>query len=261
MPSFSGGRVAEAGGGNGSGSGYVSVDIESTATFNSGLSAATAAGEASDATAWYVRPPSGGQYGPVDTAGFRQWIGEGRVAADSWVWRTGWSDWKPGVEALRSLSVEHRRTPPPLPTTPGGRRAPSAPRKTAAVNGSAKPQPALAAAANGDRFAGAAAVEEPEPVVTSSTTPALGFDLNSEFDELFAPHENGNAGAELLKPVIRVAARDQRMRRRKTNQILTLVLAALALVLLVVLVAVMKRQNHEPTPGDLAETTALTLTE
>jgi hypothetical protein len=31
---------------------------------------------------------------------FQQWIAEGRVAADSWVWRTGWADWKAGSEAL-----------------------------------------------------------------------------------------------------------------------------------------------------------------
>lgn len=51
--------------------------------------------------AWYIRPAVGGQFGPASDEVFRQWIAEGRVAADSWVWRTGWADWKGGVEALK----------------------------------------------------------------------------------------------------------------------------------------------------------------
>lgn len=43
---------------------------------------------------WYVRPASGGQYGPARGEIMRRWLGEGRVASDSMVWREGWSDWK-----------------------------------------------------------------------------------------------------------------------------------------------------------------------
>jgi hypothetical protein len=43
---------------------------------------------------WYVRPPAGGQYGPAKGEVVRRWIAEGRVSADSLVWREGWSDWK-----------------------------------------------------------------------------------------------------------------------------------------------------------------------
>ena len=50
--------------------------------------------------AWYVRPAGGGQFGPATSEVFRQWIEDGRVAVDSWVWRTGWADWKAGSEAL-----------------------------------------------------------------------------------------------------------------------------------------------------------------
>jgi hypothetical protein len=56
------------------------------------------------AVAWYIRPAAGGQFGPASTELFQQWITEGRVTADSWVWRTGWSDWKPGSEALALVS-------------------------------------------------------------------------------------------------------------------------------------------------------------
>jgi hypothetical protein len=56
------------------------------------------------AVAWYIRPAAGGQFGPASTEVFQKWIAEGRVTADSWVWRTGWADWKPGTEAIALLS-------------------------------------------------------------------------------------------------------------------------------------------------------------
>ncbi len=43
---------------------------------------------------WYVRPPSGGQFGPATSDVMRTWITEGRVSADSLVWREGWRDWQ-----------------------------------------------------------------------------------------------------------------------------------------------------------------------
>jgi len=43
---------------------------------------------------WYIRPPAGGQFGPARGDVLRQWIAEGRVSADSMVWREGWPDWK-----------------------------------------------------------------------------------------------------------------------------------------------------------------------
>jgi hypothetical protein len=56
------------------------------------------------AVAWYIRPAAGGQFGPASTEVFQQWIAEGRVMADCWVWRTGWADWKSGSEALALLT-------------------------------------------------------------------------------------------------------------------------------------------------------------
>jgi hypothetical protein len=53
--------------------------------------------------AWYVRPAAGGQFGPATTEVFQKWIEDGRVAVDSWVWRTGWADWKAGGEALAQI--------------------------------------------------------------------------------------------------------------------------------------------------------------
>jgi len=49
---------------------------------------------------WYVRPVLGGQYGPASGDMLRQWIGQGRVAADSLVWREGWPHWQPAGTVL-----------------------------------------------------------------------------------------------------------------------------------------------------------------
>ena len=43
---------------------------------------------------WYVRPPSGGEYGPASGEIMKKWIDEGRVSSDSLVWREGWGDWQ-----------------------------------------------------------------------------------------------------------------------------------------------------------------------
>jgi len=43
---------------------------------------------------WYVRPPTGGQFGPASGDLMRGWLSEGRVSADSLVWREGWHDWQ-----------------------------------------------------------------------------------------------------------------------------------------------------------------------
>jgi hypothetical protein len=43
---------------------------------------------------WYVRPAAGGQYGPATAEIMRGWLGEGRVGADTLVWREGWRDWQ-----------------------------------------------------------------------------------------------------------------------------------------------------------------------
>ncbi len=53
---------------------------------------------------WYVRPPSGGQFGPADADLMEKWIDEGRVTGDSFVWREGWEDWKIAADIFTELS-------------------------------------------------------------------------------------------------------------------------------------------------------------
>lgn len=73
-------------------------------------------GDASIST-WYVRPPSGGQYGPATTEVLRQWIGEGRVSATALIWREGWSQWREAREILSGLAGESVHNPSRFPAT------------------------------------------------------------------------------------------------------------------------------------------------
>jgi hypothetical protein len=70
------------------------------AAMSSSPASASSSAANHEPVAWYVRPAGGGQFGPATSEVFRQWIEDGRVAVDSWVWRTGWADWKAGSEAL-----------------------------------------------------------------------------------------------------------------------------------------------------------------
>jgi hypothetical protein len=54
---------------------------------------------------WYIRPASGGQYGPARGEIMRKWMGEGRVSADSLVWREGWDDWSTAADVFPSLGA------------------------------------------------------------------------------------------------------------------------------------------------------------
>jgi hypothetical protein len=67
---------------------------------------------------WYVRPPSGGQFGPADADVMRSWLAEGRVSADTFVWREGWRDWLEAGEVFPQLSPSSL-SPGSLETIPG----------------------------------------------------------------------------------------------------------------------------------------------
>jgi hypothetical protein len=256
VPSFSGGRVAEAPAGDGSrgSSGYVSVAMESTATFDAALENVEASGD--NSVAWYVRPAAGGQFGPIDTAGFRQWVEEGRVGADAWIWRSGWADWRPGGEAVKALAAERPRTPPPGPAPAlAGASAATLPSRATLPSKSA---PAHATPLRTSSKTPAAAPRLPE----LNEVPAIGVAVGEELDELFSAPRNGAAPSP--KPAT-VAARAARDKRRQHNQLLTILLAVVALVLLVVLVMVIRRggatapgEGAAPAEGTTTATTAAT---
>ncbi len=55
------------------------------------------------AAIWYVRPPTGGQYGPAPVQVMRDWLGQRRVGPDYLVWREGWPDWRPAAQVFPQL--------------------------------------------------------------------------------------------------------------------------------------------------------------
>ncbi len=61
---------------------------------------------------WYVCPTSGEQYGPANTELMRSWVAEDRVSEGSWVWRTGWEEWKLASEALAMIESSPTDSPP-----------------------------------------------------------------------------------------------------------------------------------------------------
>ena len=69
---------------------------------------------------WYVRPPSGGQYGPADSTLLHQWIEEGRVASSALLWRDGWPQWRTASETLPGLVSRLPGKSGSSPTTSGG---------------------------------------------------------------------------------------------------------------------------------------------
>ena len=49
---------------------------------------------------WYVRPPTGGRYGPADGPTVTGWATEGRITPDTLLWREGWPQWRECREVL-----------------------------------------------------------------------------------------------------------------------------------------------------------------
>lgn len=76
---------------------------------------------------WYVRPKGGEQFGPARGEIMRRWLGEGRVPADSLVWREGWDDWKPAGETFPSLlggpAVAFGAAAAPAGSAPGSKKS------------------------------------------------------------------------------------------------------------------------------------------
>lgn len=70
---------------------------------------------------WYVRPAAGGQYGPATAEIMRCWLSEGRVGADSLVWREGWRDWQEAGQVFPQLK------PDAMTTFLSGKAGPSRP--------------------------------------------------------------------------------------------------------------------------------------
>ena len=85
--------------------------------------------EENPAAIWYVRPPSGGQYGPAKGDIMRKWLSEGRVSSDSLVWREGWTDWQNAGKTFPALEAGSA-PPTPSPTPAVSTTVPLSPRSS-----------------------------------------------------------------------------------------------------------------------------------
>lgn len=85
-------------------------DRNPTPSADSAPSTAALPAEAADPLAeagevvWYVRPTSGGQFGPATADCMRTWLAEGRIAAETLVWHEGWRDWRDAGDVFPQLS-------------------------------------------------------------------------------------------------------------------------------------------------------------
>lgn len=87
---------------------------------------------------WYVRPPSGGQYGPAASTTMWQWLTENRVGRDALVWTEGWPEWVIAETAFDDFFTAAPSLPadvPPAPVSGTGKLTEhtSAPSQTAAA--------------------------------------------------------------------------------------------------------------------------------
>jgi len=67
------------------------------------------------APGWFVRGEDDEQYGPVTEAGLAEWVEDGRVGRDTWLWREGWPDWRQASDALPEHFPLRSSAPPPPP--------------------------------------------------------------------------------------------------------------------------------------------------
>jgi GYF domain 2 len=70
---------------------------------------------------WYLRPDSGGQFGPASSVLLKQWKAEGRVGPEAWIWRAGWENWQPASSIFPDLKANPPQVlaEPSQPAKPG----------------------------------------------------------------------------------------------------------------------------------------------
>ena len=79
---------------------------------------------ASETAVWFVKPPTGGQYGPATESMVRKWIDESRVTPDSLIWREGWENWRRAAQVFPELASPDRAAPKDLGGFPIEKPAP-----------------------------------------------------------------------------------------------------------------------------------------
>lgn len=174
---------------------------------------------------WYVAPKDADQLGPIDPQAVRGWIVEGRIAADSLVWRQDWPDWRRADEVFEPLRPvpkdasepvsAGRQSAPPIVAPP----PPSEPRTTPSQTTEpriASPQVAPALVASQPPPGGTAEPLEVAPIQSVQTRSAPETD---------PPEKKISTSRRLI---------EQRRRRSDRATIISIViLSGIAVVLLI----------------------------
>lgn len=180
----------------------------------------------SPTSVWYVRPATGGQFGPADGKLFVQWLSEGRVAPEAYVWRDGWPDWQPASVGLADFFAAAGL---------------AAARESAAAIVTAQP---LSMLESSNPFIGAAPSHAPTNSVPVGSMPAAG--LASAVPNVAAPigldTTTGVGGIDSSRPAAGAATLMRKRRQTRNRYAVGIgLLAVVALLLIVVLVVVVTR--------------------
>ena len=175
---------------------------------------------------WYVRPPSGGQFGPAAGPTMRSWIQEGRVSGNALVWRDGWPEWRSAAAVFPVLGAAQAAMPNPVVAAPV---MPAPAQPAAHWQGAVAPVHApVESLPMGHAAPGAMPVGQ---VVSALETPLGGYDSPDLEDE----------------PLVR------RKKGRKKDTDLTLYVSGALVIMTIVLVAVLvmvllRQQDSVETP-------------
>lgn len=204
---------------------------------------------------WYVRPPSGGQYGPADGSLFYQWMLDNRVAREALVWRDGWPQWRIAGEAfeeyfgsswrLANAEEEQVEEPTPLSLSSGSREERGSVDNDAAVAST----PLEASSARPASQSG--------PVQLAAQA-----QLEAETSGALVCAPDGSLATSNTLPPSRArtgAAAPRRKKKQANYTVLIVVLALLALTLVSVLAVVVLQQQSgsAPAKGDGSSSAAL----
>ena len=190
---------------------------------------------------WYVRPPTGGQYGPANGEILRQWIGEGRVAPAALIWRDGWPSWREASEAMPELNTS---SPNASSTTAGAQVATASSQAASPQAAASGPIENLAPshqAAFADQSAPGAVATQPAQGLSSSATSMArsSVKINSDnFGYEDSDFANGQSYAQADgKPADFVGRNNVGAQRREKASRRTLSIVSLGIVAVVLVAA------------------------
>jgi hypothetical protein len=203
---------------------------------------------------WYVRPASGGQFGPAPGDTMRAWIDEGRVNATALVWRAGWPEWRSAAATFPKLAATVAApwgAAPAIAPAPVGAAMPAATNpwgNTAAVNVTPVGAPGMGVTPVGMAPVGMAPVSIAPVGMAMAPVQAAGAAGGLPVGQVVGgnPAALGSYASTPESTDDRVARfRKKRRKRNDATMIVSIILVVLTVVLVIVLAIVL---NHEPGP-------------